>query len=399
MARTKATLSDQPRVADYLSTGLLARVCPREAVERVLASHGKSSQRQRDLPAHAVVYYVIALTLYMGVAYIEVLRCVLEGLQWLRGPGRLLRIPSKSGISQARSRLSWEPLATLSEELVHPIATARTRGAWYRGLRLVSLDGSTLEVADETANAAAFGYPGVSRGQAAFPLIRLVGLLENGTRVLYGTRMGPYSSSEHALAGQVIASLSADVLCMADRNFYSYELWGKAQAQGGQLLWRIKKNARLPREQELSDGSFLSTIYPSVKARRHSTDGLRVRVIEYHLEGIPDAEPLYRLLTTLLDDTQAPATELAALYHERWQIETALDEFKTHLKGSALRLRSKTPDLVRQEFHGMLLAYFIVRSLIHEAALEGDADPHDLSFVHAVRVIRRKLPMSGAVPP
>jgi len=399
MARTKATLGEEPRVADYLSTGLLARVCPREAVDRALAAHGKLSQRRRDLPAHAVVYYVIALSLYMGVAYTEVLRCVLEGLQWLRGPGRRLRIPGKSGISQARSRLSWEPLASLSAELIQPIATPRTRGAWYRGLRVVSLDGSTLEVADEAANAEAFGYPGVSRGQAAFPLIRLVGLLENGTRVLYATRMGPFHSSEHTLAAQVIGALTADVLCLADRNFYSFALWRQARAQQGQLLWRVKKNLRLPPERELPDGSYHSTIYPNEKARRQRRDGVRVRVIDYHLEGAPDAEPIYRLLTSLLDETQAPAAELAALYHERWQIETALDEFKTHLKGASLRLRSKTPNLVRQEFHGMLLAYFTVRSLIHDAALEGDADPHDLSFIHAVRVIRRKLPIAGTLSP
>lgn len=399
MARTRATLGDEPRVADYLSTGLLARACPREAVERALAAHGKASERHRDLPAHAVVYYVIALPLYMGVAYTEVLRCVLEGLQWLRGPGRLLRIPGKSGISQARSRLSWEPLATLSAELIRPIAGARTRRAFYRGLRLASLDGSTLEVADEAANAQAFGYPGVSRGQAAFPLIRLVGLLENGTRVLYGTRMGPYPSSEQALAAEVIPSLTAGVLCMADRNFYSYQLWRLAQDQQCELLWRVKKNMRLPREQELSDGSYFSTIYPSDKARRHRRSGVRVRVIEYRLEGIADAEPLYRLLTSLLDEKQAPAAELAALYHDRWQIETALDEFKTHLKGSTVRLRSKTPELVRQEFHGLLLAYFIVRSLIHEAALDVDAAPNDLSFIHAVRVVRRKLPVAGTISP
>src|SRR4051812_16622256 len=158
-------------------------------------------------------------------------------------------------------------------------------------------------------------------------------------------------------------------------------------------------NARLPRETVLADGSYLTTIYPSEKDRRHRTEGVRVRAIEYRLEGVADAEPLYRLVTTILDPAPASAADLAALYHERWEIEGALAELKTHLRGARVVLRSKTPELVRQEFWGLLLAHFAVRGLMHEAALRADEDPDRLSFLHAVRVVRRKLPLFAALPP
>jgi IS4 transposase len=161
----------------------------------------------------------------------------------------------------------------------------------------------------------------------------------------------------------------------------------------------MKHNLRLPREAVLADGSYLTTVYPSDKDRRHRAGGVRLRVVEYRLEGIADAEPLYRLVTTILDPAQAPAAELATLYHERWEIEGALAELKTQLRGARVVLRSKTPELVRQEFWGLLLAHFAVRGLMHEAALRADEDPDRLSFSHAVRVVRRKVPLFAALPP
>jgi hypothetical protein len=399
MARTLASLPAGSRITDYISLGVVTKSFPLDKIQAVLAATEKQSVRQRDLPAHVVMYYVIALALYMQSSYREVLRCLLEGIQWLREPSAGINVAGNSGISQARTRLGWEPLRQLYEEVVQPIAQPSTRGAWYRDWRIVSIDGSTLDVADETANDEAFGRPSGGRGDGAFPQIRFVALLENGTHVLFGGQMSGYGTSEVTLAKTVLPNLRADMLCLADRSFFGAALWALAAATGAMLLWRLKKDVRLPCEERLPDGSYLSRIYPTPGDQKRGTNASVVRVIEYRLEGIEGSEPVYRLLTTILDHETAPAAELAALYHDRWEIETTFDELKTHLRGSRIVLRSKTPDLVRQEFYGLLMAHFAVRGLMHEAALKSAEDPDRLSFLHAVRVIRRKMALLGAIPP
>lgn len=399
MARTVAELPSGTRITDFISLGVLTKTFPLTAIRTVLGSTGKASLRQRDLPAHVVVYYVIALALYMHSSYREVLRCLLEGIQWLLGPGAVVKVAGKSGISQARTRLGWKPIQQLHDDIVKPIAIESTKGAWYRNWRLVSLDGSTLDIADEKENEKAFARPAASRGSSAFPQLRFVSLVENGTHVLFGNRMGGVETGEITLAKEVLPSLRKGMLCLADRNFFGFELWNQARATGADLLWRIKKNLRLPCEKRLPDGSYLSRVYASPKDQRHGNNGVVVRVIEYRLEGVPGAEPIYRLLTTILDHEAAPAAELAALYHERWEIETALDELKTHLRGSRIVMRSKTPDLVKQEFYGLMMAHFAIRGLMHEAALKADEDPDRLSFLHAVRVVRRKIAAFATFPP
>jgi hypothetical protein len=399
MSRTVAALPAGSRITDYISLGVVAKTFPLEKIRASLAATRKQSVRERDLPAHVVVYYVIALALYMQSSYREVLRCLLEGIQWLAEPGAGIHVAGNSGISQARTRLGWEPVRQLHDDVVRPVAVAATKGAWYRAWRLISIDGSTLDVADEKGNNEAFGRPGASRGESAYPKIRFVSLVENGTHVLFGSRMADYATSEVALAKTVLPSLGKGMLCLADRGFFGFEMWKQAAATGADLLWRVRKNIHLPCEQRLPDGSYLSRIYPSQQDQRRGRNGIVVCVIEYRLEGVEGAESLYRLATTILDHKPAPAAELAALYHQRWEIETAFDELKTHLRGAHIVLRSKTPDLVRQEFYGLLMAHFAVRGLMHEAALRADKDPDRLSFIHAVRVVRRKMAAFGAIPP
>ncbi|MFZ1991872.1 MAG: IS4 family transposase [Alphaproteobacteria bacterium] len=399
MARTVAELPSGARITDFISLGVLTKTFPLAAIRAVLGSTGKASLRQRDLPAHVVVYYVIALALYMQSSYREVLRCLLEGIQWLLGPAAVVKVAGKSGISQARTRLGWKPMQQLHDDIVKPIAVKSTKGAWYRGWRLVSLDGSTLDIADEKENEKTFARPSASRGNSAFPQLRFVSLVENGTHVLFATRMGSIKTGEITLAKEVLSSLEKGMLCLADRNFFGFELWNQARGSRADLLWRVKKNLRLPCEKRLPDGSYLSRVYASPKDQRHGRNGVAVRVVEYRLEGVQGAEPIYRLLTTIVEHEAAPAAELAALYHERWEIETALDELKTHLRGSRIVLRSKTPDLVKQEFYGLMMAHFAVRGLMHEAALRADEDPDRLSFLHAVRVVRRKIARFASLPP
>ena len=399
MARTVAALPAGSRITDYISLGVIAKFFPAEKIREVLQQSNRASIRERDLPAHVVVYYVIALALYMRSSYREVLRCLLEAVQWLLDPSAKMKVAGKSGISQARSRLGVEPVKKLYDAVVAPIAEKRTKGAWYRQWRLVSLDGSTLDVADTAENDKAFGRPGASRGSSAFPKIRFVALLENGTHVLWAGRMDKYSTDEITLAQRVVPALRKGMLCLADRFFPSYKLWRAAASAGADLLWRTRQNARLDVEKRLPDGSYLSRIYASTSDRRKRRNGIVVRVIDYRLKDVPGAEAMYRLITTILDHEKAPAKELAALYPERWEIETALDELKTHLRGAQIVLRSKTPELVQQEFFGLLMAHFAIRGLMHEAALKADEDPDRLSFLHSVRVVQRRMARYGAIPP
>jgi len=399
MARTVAALPAGSRITDYISLGVIARFFPIEKIREVLEQTNRASVRERDLPAHVVIYYVIALALYMRSSYREVLRCLLEGVQWLMGPSAKVKIAGKSAISQARSRLGAEPVKKLYHAVVAPMADKGTKGAWYRQWRLVSLDGSTLDAADTAENARAFGRPGASRGASAFPKIRFVALLENGTHVLWAAHMGKYATSELTLAKRVVPALREGMLCLADRFFPGYKLWRMAAKTGADLLWRTRQNARLDVEKRLPDGSYLSSIYASTSDRRNRRNRIQVRVIDYRLKNVPGAEAIYRLITTILDHEKAPAQELAALYHERWEIEIALDELKTHLRGAQIVLRSKTPELVQQEFFGLLLAHFAIRGLMHEAALKADEDPDRLSFLHSVRVVQRRMARYGAIPP
>ena len=399
MARTRKALPAKVDVAHLISAGVLASVCPRALIEEVLAETGKGSQRQRLLPAPAVVYYVMALALWREAPLEEVLRVVCEGLQWLGGGEAQAVQASKSAISQARTRLGSEVMRQLAGRVLRPLAAPGAPGAWYRGLRVMAIDGSCMEVADESANAEFFGYPGASRGQSAFPQARVLGLVECGTHVVAAAEIAPYGHSEQAMATKMLPSaLKPDMLVLADRNFLGFKLWQTACASGAKLAWRAKADRSLPVEHVLSDGSYLSTIFDSKGTRRSA--GQVVRVIDYVLlQAATPTEDSYRLVTNILAPDEAPALELAALYHERWEIEGVFDEFKTHLRANSTVLRSKTPELVLQELWGLLLAHFAIRQLMAQAAWPRGLDPDRLSFTHAVRVIKRKLPQAAAIPP
>ncbi len=401
MARTGTVrLGSGIRINDLINVGALTARVPMTEVHQVLAETGRASERERDLPAHVMVYYVIALALYRPDASREVLRVLLEGLKDLLGLAVPVEPAGKSGISQARTRLGEEPLKELYRKVVRPIATEQTRGAFYRGRRVVAADGTTLEVPDTPANREAFGLPYSEKGVSAYPRLRVVGLVETGTHVLFGAAQGSYSTGEVTLAREVLKHLRPGMLCLADRYFYGYALWTQACDTGADLLWRVRRNIRLPCEERLPDGSYLTRGYEKRDALgRGIGEGLVVRVIEYTVLGRKGKPELYRLITTILDPEAAPAEELAQLYLERWEFETTLDEFKTHLRGASTVLRSMKPDLVRQEVWGLLLAHFALRGLMHESALRGKQDPDRISFTHTVNVVRRTLPRFAAFPP
>ena len=403
MARSAMTMATGGKIAEHLSIGVLAQIYPWATLTSALKQTGKASERVRDLPAEVVTYYVMSLGLFMAVSTREVLRVLVEGLQWMgaagAGAAQPIRVASKAAISQARTRLGVAPLKELWEQTAQPLAKAQAAGAFYQGLRLMALDGTTLDVPDTQANRLRFGKPGASRGKAAFPQVRLVGLVETGAHAMLAVAMAPYKTGEHTLAKEVVPKLSAGMLCLADRLFASFSLWQLAVNTGAELLWRVRANYRLPVETVLVDGSYLSSFYASSADRRHRKNGERLRVIEYTLENHPKGET-YRLMTSLLDPEQAPASELAALYPERWEMEGVFDELKTHLRGGQqVVLRSKTPNLVEQEIFGLLLAHRAVRSLMCRAAHREKIDPDRLSFTHSVRVLRRKLAHPPVFPP
>jgi Insertion element 4 transposase N-terminal/Transposase DDE domain len=383
--------SDQ-RLSDHISIGVLTRVFPPELVDAVVAEAERSEHRVRLLPARVVVYYVLAMALFSDASYEEVMRQLVEGLSWASGWERAWEVPSKAAIFRARQRLGSEPLQLLFDAVAKPLGGVGTRGAFWRDLRLMSLDGTTLDVADTQVNAEAFGRPGSSRreGGGAFPQLRLVGLSECGTHAITSAALGPYETSENALADELLGALAPGMLCLADRGFYSFERFKMARETGAQLLWRVKSNMRLPREQTLSDSSYLSSVYAWSDRHAHS-DPARVRVIEYQLDdpGLSQAEERYRLLCTIEDDEQAPAAELAELYSERWELEGTIDELKTHQRGPRVVLRSKHPDGVYQEAYGFLCTHYAIRRLMHDAALKADIDPDRLSFTRSLRAARR----------
>jgi hypothetical protein len=383
--------SDQ-RLSDHISVGVLTRVFPPELVDRVVAEAGRTEVRHRLLPARVVVYYVLGLALFSQASYEEVMRELTEGLSWASGWSQSWNVPTKAALFKARARLGPEPLQALFGAVAAPLATARTRGAWYRDWRLMSIDGTCLDVADTPANEAAFGRPGTSRGEGAgaFPQVRLAALAECGTHALTAAAIGACTTGETTLTRGLLGSLQPGMLVLADRNFYSLGLWSQARETGADLLWRTKAGHVLRPHEQLPDGSRLARLRRFSNYHMRGTDVV-VRVIDYAVDdpGRPQAEPRYRLITTILDPDAAPAAELAALYPQRWEFETALDELKTHQRGPKVVLRSKMPDGVRQEIYGYLCVHYAIRWLMHAVALEADADPDRLSFTRTLRAARR----------
>jgi hypothetical protein len=316
-------------------------------------------------------------------------------------------LADRSAITKARTRLGADPLKQLFQRVARPLAEPGTPGAWYGGHRLVSLDGATIDLPDAPALGQRFGRPAArppgrpaaSRGASSFPRLRLLTLTETGAHAIFAATFGPYGAGEVRLAPELLQQRQPGMLCLADRAFVGFELWRTATTPGADLLWRVRKNQRLPCRQRLPDGSYLSCLYASPKHRRHDAGGVTIRVIDYRLEGVPDAEPLHRLIATLLDPIEAPAAELAALYHERWESEGTFAELKVSLPGERLMLRSRRVDLAEQELYGLLLAHFALRRLMHEASRQASCDPDSLSFLRTVRIVRRHLPFHAAFSP
>ena len=386
-----------PRLADRIAIGVLTTTFPPELVDRVIAKTGRGEQRQRLLPARVVVYYTLAMCLFAQAGYEEVMRLLVEGLAWARRWRGSWQVPDKSSIARARARLGPAPLRELFAEVARPLATSATKGAWYRDWRLVALDGTTLDVADTPANVAAFGRPGGGRGQGAFPQVRVVGLVECGTHAVVDAVMGGLHLGETSLAPSLARSLGPGMVLLVDQGLASLELWHTFQATGAELVWRCRQDVKLPVLEVFDDGSWRSELGSGHPRSRR----VAVRVVDYRLDdpGRTGEQDGYRLITTIGDPAQAPAAELAALYPQRWELETALDELKTHQRGPGVVLRSKHPDGVCQEVWAHLLVHYAIRTLMHQDALGAEVDPDRLSYTRSLHIARRQVTGQAAFSP
>jgi hypothetical protein len=372
-----------------------------EATEATLEATGTHEQRRRS-PTHLVVTFVVAMGLWASASMRHALAEVVAG--WRERPqARRTRweLPSTAAIVQARQRAGARLFRVLFEAVAGPIATARTEGALLGGLRLVALDGTTLEVADTPANARAFGRPMPKRGRVScsLPQLRLVALIETGTHALCDMIIRPFRCAEQPAGLRLLRSVGPGMLLLWECGFSSYAIVQATLARGAHFLGRTRNNVVLEPTEFLSDGSFLAQLYSTPKAQRHRVDGIEVRVLEYVLdtEDAP-GQPVYRLITSLLDEQAFPAHLLASIYCERWEMETTLDEIKVHQWAHPGPLRSQHPREVVQEVYGLVLAHLAIRTFMHHAAVHGGKDPNRLSFTDALRVVRRAIPRAQRTP-
>jgi hypothetical protein len=398
-------------LTDRIGIGVLTRLVPRDLVDEVLSETGRREKRSRLLPAHVVVYFVMAMAVFRD-GYEEVMRRLAGGLAFMRAWRRDWQVPTTGAISQARERLGEEPVKALFERVAVPLAAAGAPGAWLGSRRLMAIDGVKLDVPDTPANVAGFGRPG-GLTRRPFPQIQVLGLGECGTHAVVAAEIGTVSVGEREVAAGLTGAMQPGMLVIADRGFFSFEFWRECLLTGADLLFRVASGLKLPVIRVLPDGSWLSEIathkvrsssfrVPLAAASdpRNATH-IPVRVIEYTLTGSAGSgkPETFRLITTILDPDDVTAIELAAAYQQRWEYEISLREIETQMLEPGTGLRSKSPKLVRQELWGLLLAHYAIRSLMAGAAASAGLDPDRLSFMRSISLVRRQVTDQAAFSP
>jgi hypothetical protein len=391
------TPDDAGRILDRLAG--LEQVIPAEAVRQALEATGRTNQRRCQLTHEVVCWVVLAMGLLTDLPIRQVFK-----------HARRLRVgeetPDRSSLCVARQRLGVAPLRHLFQQVVRPLAQPETPGAFYRGFRLMGIDGVVFDVPDSDINAATFGRPSAGpRGDGAFPQLRKLSLVELGTHIEVALVVRPISQGETGMVGPLLRHLDPEMLLLWDRGFFSYGLWNEVTARGVTILARVKSGLILKPIRNLADGSYLAKIYRTPYDRLKDRDGMIVRVIRYTLDDpqrVGDGE-VHTLITNLLDHELDPAEELILLYHERWEQELVFDEQKTHQDPrratKPAHLRSETPTGVIQEIYALSLAHFVIRSLMFQAAESAGLDPDRLSFVGCFQILKCRLPeCCGASP-
>ncbi len=403
----------EDRLPGRVAVGVLTGVFPPGLVDEVVAGAGVGEQRVRVLPARLVVYFNLAMIVFFQSSYVQVWAKLVGGLEW----GKSFRVrvavgmsPSAAAISKARARLGWRVMADLLARVAGPLAGQGEGWAHLVGLRLVAFDGLTMDVPDTVVNAAEFGRPGGGAGAGAFPQVRVVALAECGSRAVMGATCAGIATGEQSLTGGLVPLLSEGMLVVADRNFCSHAALAQVLGTGAHVLWRVKADTDLPVLHVLHDGTYISRIADPAASRRlrrrgasgADIPGIGVRVIEYSLttQDDTDASELFCLITDLTDPAQLTGPQAADAYRQRWQIETAFAELETGIRGGpAVVLRSKSPDMIRQEIYALLCTYQAIRTLIHHAAATEDLDPDRISFTHAKHAIAARVSDAAAFSP
>jgi len=411
------------RLTDWVSLGVLASLVPRDAVDEAITAAGKRAKRSDGkLPPHVMVYFVLAMALFADDDYEEVAVRLSETLTAWGCWDDSWSVPTSGGITQARQRLGHEPVKGLFSRVAVPVADELTAGAFLGNWRLMSIDGFEWDAPDTAENAAAFGFAGKGADEAerpAYPKVRVVTISECASHAVVDAEMGGVAgkgAGEQSLARKLYRRLEEDWLLIADRNFFNWADWCTAADSGAALLWRVKSDLTLPVLDLLPDGSYSSVLVnPKIRGKARQAligaaragedldedQARRVRVIEYE---VPDRDgdgkgELIALVTTITGMTAAPAPLLAQAYHQRWEHENGNKQLKTYLRGPAKVLRSKSPDMARQEIYGYLLTHYAISALICRAATEAAIDPDRVKFKRTVRIIRRRASDPAAFPP
>lgn len=383
-------------LADRAAVGVLARTFPVDLVDRVIDQFWVREQRSRKLPARFVFYLILALCLFPQESYRSTAKILMNAFgRGSDGPS----VPTAEAIGNARRRLGADPVETIVRHVIQPVASPDTQGAWYREWRLVAFDGTTFTMPDTDENDAQFGRPGSGRGngKGAYPQAQAACLIELGTHAVFDARLEPYRVSENTLIEEMFTALQPGMLALADRGAYSYRRWTQATATGADLLWRVSSPLILRPVEILPDGSYIAEITPPTKS---GVTPFRVRVIEYKLPTVSDGkDELYRLVTTILNPAQAPAKDLAALYHERWDIEGFFKQIKSVQLNAERIFRSKSPDGVRQEFWAHLGVHYATMRIALDAAHQAMLDPDRISHKNTVRIIRSRIWIPDSFPP
>ena len=370
----------------------LSRVIPPDVVEAALEAEGLKTQRERKLNLVVTVFLIITMNIYTQSSLGRVMRKIAQGLRYIWNNPEYA-VPKDSAITYRRYQLGARPVVRLFRHVCRPIATTETAGAFLFGLRLMAIDGTVEDVADTPENAAAFGRHHSPRGQSAFPQVQGVYLVECGTHTIVDAGFWPCHTSERIGGFRLLRSVEMGMLVMWDRGFHDYDMLRMVLERGGHILSRFPAHVKPKNRCPLPDGSYTAYLTPSDYQRRKRGERLLVRIVEYTISdpALPGYGEVHRLVTTLLNPEAFPALELARAYHERWEIELVIDEVDTHQRLAGRPLRSLKPVGVIQELYGLLIAHFIIRFLMHAAAQRTGLDPDQLSFVHALELVRDTL--------